>query len=553
MASKELIVKIKGDNSDFKKSMNEVSAQTSTINDKFKTVGAALGKVAIAAGVAYGAFQAGKAIINSSSDASDRLEKVTAGLTSGFQQLSRNLVTLNFDNFIGSVNEAIEVGKELADRLDDLQDRTRSLNILESEYGSRIADLRLEASYETNTLTFRIAKMQEAIDLQKELNQKQLDNGKIAKDIAMARLVQETKLSEEQITSFLRQYNNQETLRNQAKIWIDEYKANVNIAGKETVENLIERYKKGFRGLSKGPLFESNALVEAYARNLMQYGEAADNTINAAVDSLVMFNRIAAQGSQTLKGMQRQLNGLTPAVVVKEKGIAGGGIQGSLPDTFTPQFKKIQAAAELNRKFLFQAILEPWKEILTQINDMGAGVSVSITGTFSEINGQMVADLGAIREVVINLNQAFSELAAGAVTSLADSLGSAFSGNGGLKAGLDSILLMFADWAGNLGKIIIASAIAIDGIKKFALNNPWAAVALGVALVATASAIKGTVGQKPVGKGGGGGGSTSQNQDWDAFGLRGIRGMTVEVNGVLKAQGRDLVAVISSENNRKGL
>ena len=114
-------------------------------------------------------------------------------------------------------------------------------------------------------------------------------------------------------------------------------------------------------------------------------------------------------------------------------------------------------------------------------------------------------------------------------------------------------MLFRSDWASNLGKVIIASAIAIDGIKKFALANPLAAVGLGIALVAAAAAIKGAVGSKPVGRGSKGGGSSSQQNEWDAFGLRGIRGMTVEVNGVLKAQGKDLVAVIATENNRKGL
>jgi len=61
MASKELIVKIKGDNSDFKKSMNEVSTQTKSVKEKFAGFTSALGKVALAATAAYGVFQSGKA------------------------------------------------------------------------------------------------------------------------------------------------------------------------------------------------------------------------------------------------------------------------------------------------------------------------------------------------------------------------------------------------------------------------------------------------------------------------------------------------------------
>lgn len=533
MASKELIVKIKGDNSDFKKSMNEVSTQTKSVKDKFAGFTSALGKVAIAAGVAYGAFQSGRAVIESQSGASDKLARITEGLTMSFQQLSRQLLDLDFSNFVDNIVEANRVGKELSDRLDDLEDRTRSLNITASEYEATIAALREDASDETTSLEGKIASIKEAIRLQEELNQKVVDNATQAKEIALDRLSFETKLSKEQIIAFLRQYNDQETLRNQALAWIDEYKKNVAIAGKENVENLIQRFKDGFGGISKGPLFESNQLVEMYARNIMQYAEGADTSINSAVDAIVKFNNAAAQGSMAMKGLNRQLNGLTP------------NVKPSTAKTALPSLSSIQSRTnfQIPQKSQIEPLIGLVDQLTVSWQSFGETVErLDISGKFKEFT-----------QITIDIGKELEYLAEGAVVSFAESIGSAFSGNGGLKAGLDSILLMFADWAGNLGKIIIASAIAIDGIKKFALANPWAAVALGVALVATAAAIKGAVGQKPVGKGGGGGGSSSQNNEWDAFGLRGIRGMTVEVNGVLKAQGKDLVAVIKSENNRKGL
>jgi hypothetical protein len=551
---KELIVKIKGDNSDFKKSMNEVSTQTSTINDKFKTVGSALGKVALAAGAAYAVFQSGQAVIRSSSDASDKLEKVTAGLTMGFQQLSRNLLALDFTNFTDSVSDAVSEGMRLAEMLDDLQDRTRSLSIFQSEYGAEIAALREDASDEKVSLQGRIASIKEAIRLQEELNDKQKENAERAAEIAMQRMVSETKLSAFQIKQFLSQYNNVEALRNQALRYNEEFeRLSAIMGGDEAVRREQERLKNNpFAFNSLGFIGEANDLVKAYADMLKKYGKAADTTIDGVVQSIVNLNNTIAQGSMSIKGLNRQLNGLTPNVKPLELGVEGGGIKGGMPDMFTPNFKKIQAQAQLNRKFLFDAILEPWKEILTQVNDVGSGVSISIKGTFSEINGQMVADIGAIKTVIVDLGQAFTELATGAVVSLAESLGTALSG-GGLKSGLDNILLMVADWAANLGQILISAGLAMAIAQKTLAINPMAAVGFGIALVAAAAAIKGAVNSKPMGRGSSSNTSNQGGQDWDAFGLRGLRGMTVEVNGVLKAQGRDLVAVISSENNRKGL
>jgi len=451
----------------------------------------------------------------------------------GFQQLSRQLLNLDFSNFIDNITKANKVGQDLAERLDDLEDRTRSANILASEYGAIIAERREFASDEKNSQSARITAMQDAITYQAKLNNLQEENAQRAARIAMDKMIAETKLSEVKIQSFLAEYNSNEDIREQAKKYLELRTKFENLSGVTDEEKQRADATTNFIGQWRDQLANTSTAVKTYARIFEKYADATNPTIDDLIQKIVAFNNVAASGSMAMKGLNRQLNGLTP----NAKPTTGAE---SLPGLSAIQSRTNFQIPQANQ-------IEPLIGLVDQLSvswqSFGDTVErLDISGKFKEFT-----------QITIDIGKELEYLAEGAVISFAESIGSAFSGNGGLKAGLDSILLMFADWAGNLGKIIIASAIAIDGIKKFALANPWAAVALGVALVATAAAIKGAVGQKPVGKGGGGGGSTSQNQDWDAFGLRGIRGMTVEVNGVLKAQGRDLVAVISSENNRKGL
>lgn len=529
---KELIVKIKGDNSDFKKSMNEVSTQTSTINDKFKSFSAGLGKVAVAAAGAYAVFQSGRAVIESSSGASDKLTKVTEGLTMGFQQLSRQLVNLDFTNFIDNIVKANEVGQELAERLDDLQDRTRSLNVLASEYGAIIADKREFASDEKNALTLRISAMKEAITYQQKLNSLQEENAQRAARIAMDKILSETKLSEVKLQDFIAEYNNNESVRDQAKKYIELKNKFDNLAGVTEEEKQRADATTNFIGQWRDELANTSDAVKTYAKILNQYSDATDATIDDLIQKIVAFNNVTASGSMAMKGLNRQLNGLTPNVK---------------PGTSADALPSLSAIHGNTNFQIPQANqIEPLIGLVDQLNvswqQFGETVSrLDISGKFKEFH-----------QVAVDIGTELNNLATGAVVSFAESLGNALAG-GGLKGGLDNILLMVADWAANLGQILISAGLAMAIAQKTLAINPMAAVGFGIALVAAAAAIKGAVNSKPMGRGSSSSTSNQGGQDWDAFGLRGLRGMTVEVNGVLKAQGRDLVAVITSENNRKGL
>ena len=115
-------------------------------------------------------------------------------------------------------------------------------------------------------------------------------------------------------------------------------------------------------------------------------------------------------------------------------------------------------------------------------------------------------------------------------------------------------LAAFGDMAIAVGKIAISMGVAAAGIDV-ALKDTgqwYIAVAAGAALVALGSAVKASLSSVANGdysaSGGGyssGYGSSSSGGDWET------RDVQVNVNGTLKADGDQLIAVINSTNNKQ--
>ena len=117
----------------------------------------------------------------------------------------------------------------------------------------------------------------------------------------------------------------------------------------------------------------------------------------------------------------------------------------------------------------------------------------------------------------------------------------------------NAALSAFGDMAIAVGKIAISTGLASEGIQAaLKMDNPYIAIAAGAALVALGSAVKASLSAVANGdysaSGGGyssGYGSSSSGGDWET------RDVQVNVNGTLKADGDQLIAVINSTNNKQ--
>lgn len=547
MATKEeLIAVVKGDIKDFQTKMKQVSntlhsstglvdrygntiektntkaAQSTTKATKsFNTMGMSLSKLGGYALAAYGAFKTGETIIRSSANASDKLDVALGKISGGFQEIFRSVANLDFKNFFSDIEEAIRLGGELAERRDELQDSTRSLTIREKEYQSKIAASRLLASQENEPLQVRIDAMREAIRLQKELFTLQLKNGKEGFNIAMDQITSETKLSKEQLQNFLYYYNNQQSLREEAKKYL------------EDINNIVFAWgDKSQNARMQAKVDDLNAKtsdsVKVYAEIMTKYGDTSDKVIDEAIQKWGWLLDIISQNDQTLKGFNRQLNGLTPSV--KPAGEK---------DRF-PAMEKMGA---------FQAI--PFKP--EDISPLTAGVE-KLTVAWKQFGDtvertDIAGKFKNISQISIDIGKELKYLATDALVALADGLGEAFA-TGDFEAGAQKMLIAVADWAQKFGAMLIAAGLASEAFQKSLAASPEVAIASGVALIAAASLAKASMNRRP--------GASAQNGnrggggDFDLSGFRNLRSdFVVEVTGTLTGKGKDLAAVIQNESVRK--
>lgn len=169
--------------------------------------------------------------------------------------------------------------------------------------------------------------------------------------------------------------------------------------------------------------------------------------------------------------------------------------------------------------------------------------------------------LKQIQQDFIDLSNVANNAIDTMVTGFAEGFGEMLSGGGNLQGFSAMVAGTFADMAINVGKVAISTGIAVAGIKAALKSlNPVAAIAAGAALVALGTAVKKSLGR--ISDSGGGGGTFSSNTlsgsgtiDTRVGSSNEATAKPIEVvvRGELKAKGRDLSAVLESENNRKNL
>ena len=127
----------------------------------------------------------------------------------------------------------------------------------------------------------------------------------------------------------------------------------------------------------------------------------------------------------------------------------------------------------------------------------------AITGLVGQLEG-LVDPLETFNTSLTNI---INDSLSSAFVNLGEQLGKSLFQGDGLKVAMDGFLMILADGLIEVGKLAIATGIAIEGIKKALKSlNPYVAVAAGVALVALGTYVKARLSQSADNLGGSGGG-----------------------------------------------
>ncbi len=158
------------------------------------------------------------------------------------------------------------------------------------------------------------------------------------------------------------------------------------------------------------------------------------------------------------------------------------------------------------------------------------------------------------------LSQAVESGIENLISATAEAIGAFAAGEASFGDVFRVIGEQVANFADALGRALIAAGVASDSFKKL-IHNPFAAIAAGAALVATAAIVRaklkaGVSGSASTGGGGytmpttGGRASAAGEGGWTTRNVS-LNQPAVVVSGTLKASGSELIAVINSENKRK--
>lgn len=182
---------------------------------------------------------------------------------------------------------------------------------------------------------------------------------------------------------------------------------------------------------------------------------------------------------------------------------------------------------------------------------------------------------GAVRETIQGFDQSLSTFLANSIVAAAEAIGQIMAGDLGFGGLMKAILLQFANFLKQIGSQMIQFGVMIIAFKsalKSVLANPWAAIAIGAAMVAAAVVMTALINKQAkenapkLAKGGLAFGPTyamvgdnpnagvdpeviaplSKLKDMMVGG--GTTNVNITLSGELTAKGRDLVYAIGKEN-----
>lgn len=252
-------------------------------------------------------------------------------------------------------------------------------------------------------------------------------------------------------------------------------------------------------------------------------------------------------------------------------------------DIFSSTVDSSQDSLETS-KLAFDDYVSNFSNNAEKLKELGLAIPETFTNALGETNADVLnaaaENFTAYVDNIESENERLAEIGTAIADSVASGLGSAIeafgefigkiaTGNATIGDLFKGLLGVVADFIGQLGKALVAAGIAGLAFKKL-FANPIAAIAAGTALIVLSTIVKNllTDGPKSAGafaEGGIVGGSSfygdkilarvnsgelilNQNQQRKLYNSLGGSSSSVTVSGVLRGEGRELVAVIDKTN-----
>jgi hypothetical protein len=306
---------------DLKKKYDQIDTRIKEVTGKITEQKGAVSKlIGIAKGLlpAFGfgalagaAALAAKNIVKSTDTLSTKWAVFMGGMKEATNEFYRTLATGDWNNFISNMREAVNVGRQYEETLDDIEERQRGLSVAEADALKPIADLEERVRNATLSRDERIKAAEERINIEEELTGKRirLQNEEFDNELLLAK--QATKLSENRILQIIREVDTSTRARavafnkyREELNDIEESNARISAQTKSVVaETPRQKELKALIGAASSD-------VKAYANELVQMGHATDDVLNKVVASYTKAQEARASGQENTKRIRSQMYSL---------------------------------------------------------------------------------------------------------------------------------------------------------------------------------------------------------------------------------------------------
>lgn len=258
-------------------------------------------------------------------------------------------------------------------------------------------------------------------------------------------------------------------------------------------------------------------------------GEVMDEDTRKLAEAKADLNRIEATGLDNIRALTRERNSAVKAI-------------------------------EAESEAIMKARLEQSKDLkpIQSIQVKGPVTDQLETSKLETSAAKIKTIYGDLKSEVMDFSQIFTDSMNNVAVGFGESLGNMLAGAGGLSDLGAFVGQTLGDMAVQVGKVAIQTGIGMIAIKN-SFKNPYTAIAAGIALVALGSFIKSSLSNAMSGSSSGsfsaassGGGDTGTGSLSSPSNLRSAP-LTINIVGTLRAQGKELVAVIDKANQRTAI
>lgn len=189
-----------GESTEVLEEQGEVTEEVEEKQKKMSTTMAGISGIAL---LVVGALKALVSILKSTGTGADKLKVAFAGVKGAFQQFSRSIATGRLKNLVKDMKDAADEARRYQRTLFDIANTQRILTIEENKIQKQMEDQEAIINSSVATIEERKSAFQELYRLEKELNDFRKNQLQKTYDNEIQRLVQMTKLTEEQVRAYV--------------------------------------------------------------------------------------------------------------------------------------------------------------------------------------------------------------------------------------------------------------------------------------------------------------------------------------------------------------